>query len=109
MKAAALAIGALLLALVAAVPSGARQQDGFQACGNLPVLTTWQIRAKHVKCDSARSVVRRYVEANIDEGDTKTRQVGDFRCKITGYYYDGAYMRCAADGGYRDIRFTRGG
>ncbi len=104
MKVVALAIGLLLLTLFAAGPTAARQQEGFQRCGNLPVHTVWQIRAKNVKCGSARSIAQRYVEA----GSGETRQVGEFRCKLSGNYYDGTYVRCAADGGHRDVRFTRG-
>ena len=105
-----------LLALVAAAtlslaPSAPAKVDPFQAdfhgCGSIPSLTSWSIKAKRLSCQRARKVVRAYVSAMFETGDS-TQDVLGFHCKLTGYYGDGANYRCAAPGG-RVIRFSRGG
>jgi len=81
---------------------------GFHRCGDMPALAAWNVKAKRVGCGRAKAVVRRYSQAVL-EGPPWTRQIGRYRCKISSSYGDGVYMRCAAEGGYRDIRFARGG
>lgn len=106
---AALAAVLLLAACIISSSAKAHHSESFQPCGSVPEQAAWQIRAKHVGCESARQVVRRYGNVVAENGPPWTRQIGDFRCKITGGYGDGVYMRCAADNGHREIRFARGG
>ncbi|HEV2856899.1 MAG TPA: hypothetical protein VGW80_00670 [Solirubrobacterales bacterium] len=97
---------ALLAAPAAPAESRARAAS-FHACGDIPHLTTWDIRAKRVKCGKARRVIRAYVAA-VGRNGGFTQNVLGFHCKISGYYGDGAYYRCASSG-HRVVRFTRGG
>jgi len=104
-----LALAATLALLVA--PSTSAGSDplraDFHGCGSIPSLTSWSIKAKRVSCERARKVVRAYVSAMIEGGDS-TQDVLGFRCKLTGYYGDGGNYRCGAPG-HRVIRFSRGG
>lgn len=99
----------LLIALVNPLPSVAAPTSlaSFHDCGDIPSLTTWDVRAKRVGCVKAKKVARAYVAAVGGTGGS-TQDVLGFHCKISGYYGDGAYYRCAA-GGHRIVRFTRGG
>lgn len=101
-----LAIALLVLTPMSPARAMALHAD-FKKCGNIPSLTTWDVRAKRVGCDKAKQVVRAYVAALSPEGSA-TQDVLGFHCKISGGYYDGAYYRCTA-AGHRVIRFTRGG
>lgn len=79
----------------------------FHDCGDIPALTTWDIRAKRVGCVRAKRVAHAYVAAVGRDGGS-TQDVLGFHCKISGYYGDGAYYRCTGKG-HRIVRFTRGG
>jgi hypothetical protein len=96
---------ALTTAMAPAAPDPLRAD--FHNCGDIPALTTWDVRAKRVSCRKAKRVVRAYNAALGPEGSS-TQDVMGFHCKISGGYYDGAYYRCAA-AGHKVIRFTRGG
>jgi hypothetical protein len=113
-RASALLLGAsfsclLLIALLNPLPTDAAlaRLASFHGCGDIPSLTTWDIRAKRVGCAKAKKVARAYVAAVGGNGGP-TQDVLGFHCKISGYYGDGAYYRCAAEG-HRIVRFTRGG
>ena len=99
----------LLIALLNPLPAAAAptRLSSFHGCGDIPSLTTWNIRAKRVGCAKAKKVVHAYVGAVGRDGGF-THEVLGFHCKISGYYGDGAYYRCAAEG-HRIVRFTRGG
>lgn len=102
-------IGAILVFSVFFPPitGAASSRASFRDCGDIPAFNTWDIRAKRVGCHKAKRVVRAYNLALGPEGSS-TQDVMGFHCKISGYYGDGAYYRCAAEG-HRIVRFTRGG
>jgi hypothetical protein len=79
----------------------------FHSCGDIATLNSWGITAKLVGCRKARRVVRAYNSA-IGQGNSFTRDVLGFHCKVVGYYGDGGIHRCAASG-HRIVRFKRGG
>jgi hypothetical protein len=97
----------VLVAFHTPIAHAASHRAGFQRCGDIPALNTWDIRAKRVGCHKAKRVARAYNLALGPEGGS-TQDVLGFHCKISGYYGDGAYYRCAATG-HRVVRFTRGG
>jgi hypothetical protein len=99
----------LLIAILNPPPTDAAhvRLASFHDCGDIPSLTTWDVRAKRVGCAKAKKVARAYVAAVGGNGGS-TQDVLGFHCKISGYYGDGAYYRCAAEG-HRIVRFTRGG
>jgi hypothetical protein len=99
----------LLIALFVppATHAASTELASFHDCGDIPALTTWNIRAKRVECGKAKMVVHAYVAAVGRDGGS-THDVMGFHCKISGYYGDGAYYRCAGQN-HRVIRFTRGG
>ncbi|HEU5063008.1 MAG TPA: hypothetical protein VFT79_07640 [Solirubrobacterales bacterium] len=100
-------LASLLVALcVAPATASAPLRADFHNCGDIPPLSSWDIRAKRVGCTKAKQVVRRFVETK-GSNDVSTQDVLGFRCKTSGSYYDGAYYRCTASG-RRVIRFTRG-
>lgn len=101
------ALTLLLLVLASMPPKAIARSASFHNCGDIPSLTAWDVRAKRVKCGKAKKVVHAYVAAVGREGGY-TQDVMGFHCKITGYYGDGAYYRCASSG-HRIVRFTRGG
>lgn len=101
-------VGLLLVVLLTAPETRALTRLArFHNCGNIPALTAWDIRAKRVTCHRAKRVVHAYVSAVGGDGGS-TQDVLGFHCRISGYYGDGAYYRCAAQG-HRVVRFTRGG
>jgi hypothetical protein len=98
----------MVLLIAPAAPAATTPlRASFHECGDMPSLTSWDIRAKRVMCSEAKQVVRAYVAA-VGRGGGFTKDVRGFHCKISGYYGDGAYYRCAAPG-HRVVRFTRGG
>jgi hypothetical protein len=102
-------IGGLLLTVLSIAPEtrAVTRLASFHDCGDIPTLTTWDIRAKRVTCHKAKRVAHAYVSAVGGDGGS-TQDVLGFHCRISGYYGDGAYYRCAAQG-HRVVRFTRGG
>jgi hypothetical protein len=104
------AMFAAILALVVfltPITHAASSRASFHKCGEIPALSTWDIRAKRVGCHKARRVARAY-NLSLGPESSSTQEVMGFHCKISGYYGDGAYYRCAATG-HRVVRFTRGG
>lgn len=97
----------VLVAILTPIAHATSTHADFQRCGDIPALNTWDIRAKRVGCHKAKRVARAYNLALDPEGSS-TQNVMGFHCKISGYYGDGAYYRCAATG-HHVIRFTRGG
>lgn len=104
---ACLVSAAALMFVLAATTAAAPSHTGFQKCGDIATLTSWDIRAKRVGCPKAKQVVRAYNSA-IAEGGDSTQEVLGFLCKTAGNYGDGANYRCTAKG-HRVILFSRGG
>jgi hypothetical protein len=104
---AVLAATLVLVAFLTPIAHATSNRANFHRCGDIPALNTWDIRAKRVGCQKAKRVARAYNLALSPEGSS-TQDVMGFHCKISGYYGDGAYYRCATTG-HRVIRFTRGG
>lgn len=96
-----------LIALLTPIAHAASSRASFLACGDIPAMNTWDIRAKRVGCHKAKRVARAYNLA-LGPESSSTQDIMGFHCRISGYYGDGAYYRCAATG-HRVIRFTRGG
>jgi hypothetical protein len=102
-----LTLTAVVVFAIAMPTAAASSRAGFQSCGNIATLTSWDIRAKRVGCPKARQVVRAYNSA-IAGGSGPTQDVLGFHCKIAGYYGDGANYRCTAEK-HRIVKFSRGG
>jgi hypothetical protein len=98
---------AVLVPMIAATAAAAPSHTGFEKCGDIATLTSWDIRAKRVGCHKAKQVVRAYSSA-IAEGGDSTQEVLGFLCKTAGNYGDGANYRCTAKG-HRVVQFSRGG
>jgi hypothetical protein len=104
---ACLASAAVLMLVIAAPTAAASSHTGFQKCGDILTLASWDIRATRIGCPKAKQVVRAYNSA-IAEGGGPTQEVLGFLCKTAGNYGDGADYRCTAKR-HRVVRFDRGG